>query len=62
VLAVAAFLGLIGVAIALLFRQADALYWLVGVVLILLITSVRNAWDLLLQVGEEAEAPASDRA
>jgi hypothetical protein len=61
VLAVAAFLGLIGVAIALLFRQADALYWLVGVVLILLITSVRNAWDLLLQVGEDAEMGVSDR-
>jgi hypothetical protein len=41
----------------------DALYWLVAVVLVLLVTAARNAWDLLVEVVEEkAATPGNGRA
>ncbi len=42
-------LGLIAVAIAILFGQMDALYWLVIVIAALLVTACWNAWELLIQ-------------
>jgi modulator of FtsH protease len=46
-----AYLGILGVGLAFLLRQSDGLYWLVAVVVILILTAVRNAWDLLVELS-----------
>lgn len=45
--------GLLVISGAIWAGQGDALYWLVGVVLTLLVTAAHNAWNLLVEVGEE---------
>jgi hypothetical protein len=56
-----AYAGLVVVGILLLSRISDALYWLVAIVLVLVLTAVFNAWDLLVQVGVDIESPAAPK-
>jgi hypothetical protein len=51
-LAVLSYLGLVAVGVAIWSQHSDGLDWLVAVVLILLLTAARNAWELLVEMGE----------
>ena len=47
----AAVLGLLAVGLGLILDQTWALYWLVPVIIILLMSAARSSWDLLVKVG-----------
>jgi hypothetical protein len=53
VLPAAALLGLLAVGLGLLVGQPSALYWLVTVIIGLLMSAARSAWDLLVAVSED---------
>ena len=56
-LSLACYLGL--AAVGLLFvtgQPADALGWLVGVTIALLLTALRNTWDLLVTVADGSQS------
>jgi hypothetical protein len=52
----AAMLGLAASGVGLMYGQANALYWLVAVIIGLLMSAARSSWDLLVKVGEERRA------
>ena len=54
----AALLGLAASGVGLMDGQANALYWLVAVILGLLMSAARSSWDLLVKVGDERRAAA----
>jgi hypothetical protein len=49
-LSLLAYLGLMAVAVTVLFGSVESLYWLVAVVAALLASASRNAWFLLMQI------------
>lgn len=55
------FVGMILVGIGLARSYTDGLYWLVGIILILILGASRNAWDLLVGTPamEETQTPPS---
>jgi hypothetical protein len=56
-LSLAAYLGLAAVGVLFVTGEIDnALGWLVGVTLALLLTALRNTWDLLVTVADHGEA------
>lgn len=50
-----AYFGLIAVAIAIMLAIADALYWLFGVLITLLVSASRNAWMLLMNARRKVQ-------
>ncbi len=50
-LPLAAFIGLIAIGIVVWQGAIEILYWLIFVILVLLVSATRNAWDLLVRVG-----------
>ena len=52
----AAMLGLAASGVGLVNGQPNAPYWLVAVIIGLLMSAARSAWDLLVKVGEERRA------
>jgi hypothetical protein len=54
-LPLAAFLGMIVIAVSILQGADSLLYWLIAPIIILLSTAVRNTWDLLVRVGESKD-------
>jgi hypothetical protein len=56
-LSLIAYLGLAAVGVLFVTGEIDsALGWLVGVTIALLLTALRNTWDLLVTVGDQGEA------
>jgi hypothetical protein len=55
-LSAATMLGLAASGLGLMYGQANALYWLVAVIIGLLMSPARSPWDLLVKVGEERRA------
>jgi hypothetical protein len=49
------YLTLLTVAISVLLGQTGSLYWLVPVMILLIISASRNAWDLLLRLREPSK-------
>jgi hypothetical protein len=45
-----AYLGLVVIAVGLLWADADVLYWLISVWMVLLVSASRDSWSLLVQV------------
>jgi hypothetical protein len=50
------FTGLIIIAILVLLNNTDCLYWIVPVIILWLVSALRNAWDLLLRMRETPKA------
>ena len=51
---------LIIIALTILFGETAGLYWLVSVMIILLVISSFNAWDLMLRLREPAQKPTNE--
>jgi hypothetical protein len=60
VLPATAMLGLVAAGLRLLLGQLDAPYWLVAVIIGLLMSAARSAWDLLVKVGEVRRTAKAD--
>ena len=56
VLPTAAVLGLFAVGLGLMLGQSSALYWLVSVIIVFLMSAARSSWDLLVKVGADRRA------
>jgi hypothetical protein len=54
-LLVLAYLGLVVIAIGLLWSDADLLYWLISIWMVLLVSASRDSWTLLVQVRGRKE-------
>ena len=50
-----AYLGLVAIAVGLLWADADLLYWLISVWMVLLISASRDSWALLVNVKRAKE-------
>ncbi len=58
----AAAIGLLASGVALMMDQPNALYWLVPVVLVLLLSAARSSWDLLVEAGQIRRSETDTRA
>jgi len=54
-LPIVSLVGVVVIAVSVLFGQPNGLYWLVPVMILLLASASRNAWDLLIGVREPSK-------
>jgi hypothetical protein len=56
VIPIVCFVTLVVIALSVLLRRTDGLYWLVPVMILLIVSASSNAWELLMRLGKPPKA------